>query len=500
MALLSFLVLGSYSISYILYSIQLININGTLEVGKRALKFCGKNIYLIDTGEYKVFEGILKYTTMDKVQDYNFKASRIITNVLLLILYICTIIITVLTYFVHVKPKNNTESADIKSAIILFLGFASIIVTFALFGVLPEPKKNDKYKSYTSQDKIISQVYRFGPVAYIRILTIIIILPFTLIRPGEQIDGNFANQGLYPGVDLNSKMARLRKYFEIIKDNAINLFNGLWTYKKYIFVLILYILLNQVLNSFVTDSNNKIIDTLNDNFKNKYIENNNKPDFLEKLVRKLSDESLKSASEDMPGDTIANTVIMGIRTELQEYFIRNLRSAYNNSPNRITSDDSSLIIEYQEHLWKFIQFNDGKEFNEIVFKINKLLEENKLPTTDINKKQLLTYESNAGATTIDNQVKVKLYNKINDILDTIVKIRNHCSKLRNDNEIYTTINGLTRKLTIFSIIIVVFVLYLLLHPLIKNGGKYVLNYLIFIIIIFVVLMSLYGWASGFTYL
>jgi hypothetical protein len=191
---------------------------------------------------------------------------------------------------------------------------------------------------------------------------------------------------------------------------------------------------------------------------------------------------------------------MGIRTELQEYFIRNLRSAYNNSPHRITSDDSSLIIEYQDYLWKFIQFNDGKEFNEIVFKINKLLEENKLSTTDIKKQQLLTYTSSAGDTTTNVDSRQKLYAKINDIFDTIVKIRNHCSKLRNDNEIYTTINGLTRKLTIFSIIIVVFVLYLLLHPLIKNGGKYVLNYLIFIIIIFVVLMSLYGWASGFTYL
>lgn len=461
LTILTFLLISSFIISYILYSIQILTVNATLNVGKKSLSFCGKNIYLLDTGEYKVANGYSNFASLSNLSSKKlFKISNIISNTILLIIYTGLTTIILHSYILSSKLAKSDGiilslgKNTIKTLIIYIYAFiiiSGIFTTYVLTNV---------YMNNSNITNKLSIAYNTGPLSSIVILSLLLIIPFN--------KDNF----------LSNLKTYYLNFIDILK------------YKNYhitLFILIIFLIIVIILNYTISNSNTKLDTLFKTEYINKYIysyDKNNK-DTL---------------------DTISNLVISVIKDKSNpseidtywiDYFKKNIKNVYSKTNNIINGDDDSLIKDYKDELWKYIQFNDGKEFDEILFKIKDYILEKQIDLSIIkNYRTLIKIDKNyKGTNNTDTEIP-----KINNSLDQIIKFRKICNKLRNDDTINSNVNQLTKNLITYTLILLIIILYIVIHFIVKTGNRNILNYMVFISISFAVLMALYGWATGFTYI
>ena len=486
--LMTFVVIAAYVVSYILYSIQILNIDGTLQVGRRALGFCGKNIYILDTGEYKCANGFVNFAdpNMHVANNKLLKVSSIMSNVLLCIFYISIISTIIIGYYI--SPKDSFEPKYlgnnlIKTIIISIYGFSilsGIISTSVLSNIF-----NFKKNTYKSKDDI-NNAYQYATSSSIILLLLLISFPFEKIHSKPY---------------FSQFISKWKTYAMNFKDLLVD--RGL---VKIIVILICFMILTMTLNNLISNSNNKFNQIFNNDYVTKYIYSSKDDTISTTLEGNLNKLCFVK--------NIGNANRSAIDTYWINYFKKNIKNAYSNLTNtsseQIFGDDDSIVSDFKDDLWKFIQYNDGKEFDEIVSNINEYIDKNDVDTSMIpsNYQNLLINGATASTTPSVDKNKISSTSCANkqdidsiiDSFEVINNIRKICFNLRNDKTITTNITNISKKFVMFSAIVIIAILYFIVHTTVKLGNRNILNYLVFISIIFAVIMSLYGWASGFTYI
>lgn len=483
LSLLTFIVIGSYTSSYILYAIQILNIDGTLQVGKKALSFCGKNIYVLDTGEYKAADGFINFANSNVHSTNNklLKISNLLTNILLSIFYVTIIIILVSRYYISAKIKDEISNIIIYNIgrntikdIVIYLYTFIIISGILSTSVLLNIYNNTNNSSLKSKDDI-NKAYTYAPLSSILLLSLLMTVPFNNI--------NLSTWKLY-----------FSNFIELLVYKDVYII---------IIILLIFTILTIFLNNLITSGNNKLTNIFNNDYINKYIYVNGND---------INDDTLEGNLNKLCFiNNIKNTDRSEINTIWIDYFKKNIKNAFANTDNQIFGDDDSIVLDYKDDLWKYIQFNNGKEFDDILLKINDYIDKNNIDISLIpsmynnllvkDKKGITcTTSSTSVSSSIRNPCGNKqIIEEIIDSLNVITNIRKICYKLRNDKTISNNIYEISKKFMGYSLLIVCIVLYIVIHTIVKSGNRNILNYMVFIAIIFAVVMGLYGWGTGFTY-
>lgn len=474
------LVLASFSMSYILYCNNIINIDGTYKVGDYSKTICGPNIYILDTGEYKVSEGITGFTS-NSITNTALNISKSISSYTIFILVIGYIYVLIKGFLDTHKYCDGIDkelmNCEVSWKKILKIVVFIMYLLYTIYG-------KEMFSLFTHSNLSIlnlnKDATKLASKLYFKELVIAITI---LIIPIS----TFSDRGFLNKI-LGIIEYLFRNLFELIK--YINL--------KHLILIIILIILNRTLNKLVSDSNVQILESIKKDWLGKYILPSDTE--ISKNPNHALSDHLITVLDNLP--LLKHGANTGISyTPLDnlfiKYFEQNIKNAYASSLNPISGSDPLLIRDYGENLFKFIQFNRGKELDSVVNGIQKYINDKQYNLENSNysnlfQQLLLNSPDDATNNNVDNDKDLIYY------IQVISNIRRICHNMKNDSTLKNYVNNTTKNLILITIIILSVSLYIFIHPLIKNNIN-VIGYIIFLIIIFTVLMAGYGWATGFTY-
>ena len=498
--IIALIVIISFTVSYIMYCNNIINIDGTYKVGDYSKTICGENIYILDTGEYKVSEGITGFSS-NNLGNNSLIKSYFTSTPTIFILIIAYVYVLIKGY-INANDENIFEggqcSNDIDNSALIgceSLGKRNIkiflVIVYLLFsifgGEIKSLIKTHNLSILNIKDIQLTKLYLFNLLVAFVILTIPLY--------------TFSNDKHQGGIG-----AFVGRIFYIIKYFCYNMIKLALTFitdkmlLKYILAIFILIIFNRTLTKIITNSNAKILTTINNDWLDKYIISTGVSNINN--INNAESPYLTTILDNLPlfnHGTGTNIAYNEIDNAFIDYFQENIKNAYINSENPIFGADPLMLRDYKDNLFKFVQFNRGNEFDTIIPSIQDYVNNKKLDLSTSSYASLfdqLGINSSPypnSSINIDSIEKDLIY-----YINAITNIRKICFNMRNDKSLKNYIASTSKHLVMITIVILSVSMYLFIHQLIKLDYN-AISYIVFFIIIFAVLMAGYGWATGFTY-